>query len=200
MPQFPILLRSVSVPIALAGVLLAAAPVLAGDIGLTSGAFGSGYALPLGGLAALLGFAAIGLWSGALGGGAVWQLPAIALASALIASLIAETGVTLPYAEHGLMVAVVAIGAMVALGLSLPLLTPPVVVALAAAFEGWPLAAAVRGPHLWPWAGFGVAALLAMAGGLGLAVLVSRGPGGLGVRALGVAAAATGVLMLLDRL
>lgn len=181
------------------GAALAAGPARAGDIGLASGAFGAGYALPLSGLAALLGFVAIGLWSGALGGGAVWQLPAIALAAGLVGGLIAESGVTLPFGTQGLMVALIAIGAMIALGLRLPVLTPPVVVAVAAALEGWPLAAAVRGPHLWPWAGYGAAASLAMTSGLGLAVMVSRGPSGLGPRALGVGLGVIGALMLLDK-
>jgi len=180
--------------------MLAAIPATAADVVLTGGAFGAGYGPPLHSLAALLGFVAIGLWSGLLGGGTVWQFPALAIAAALGASYAFESGFALPYAQQGLMAVPVVIGVMIVLGLRLPLLSPPVVVVLAGVFEGHALVAVAGSPHLVPWAGFGAAALLATAGGLGLAVIVSSAPLALGVRALGAGAVAAGVLMLLDKL
>ena len=148
----------------------------------------------------MLGFLGIGLWSCRLGGGTVWQFPAIAIAMALGGSFAFENGVTLPYAQQGLMVVPIVVGVMIVLGLRLPLLSPPVLVAVAGVFLGHPLAHAVSGPHLWPWLGFGAAALLAMAAGLGLGLLVSHSPAGLGARTLGAGVAAMGALMLLDKL
>lgn len=181
-------------------VLLASAPAGAGDLSLSANAFGSGYTLPLGNLAALLAFIGIGLWSGALGGGAVWQLPIIALAGALGGSLIAEGGIALPYADKALLLVPAVIGGMVALGVSLPLLSPSVIAAVAGAVEGWPLASAIHGPHVLPWTGFAAGALVAIAAGIGMVSMVVRWPIGLGVRALGTAISATAILLLLERL
>ena len=175
-------------------------PALAGDIALDGGAFGVGFSLPLLHLAWLLGFAGIGLWSGLLGGETVWQFPAIALFGALGGSLLGEAGITLPYGDLAPLVGLVVIGVSIVLGLQLPVLSPGVLALILALYLGLPLAHAVRGAHLWYWLGFASAALLAVSGGLGLAVMVGRAPLALGVRTLGAGLAATGLLMFLDRL
>ncbi|MEI6557030.1 MAG: HupE/UreJ family protein [Rhodospirillaceae bacterium] len=190
-------------PAALASLLLVAGwslPALAGDVALGSGAFGTGFGLPLLHLAALLGFAGIGLWSGLLGGETVWQFPAIALFGAFAGCLIGEAGVTLPFAELAPMVGLVVIGGSIVLGLNFPLLSPAVLVLVLALYLGLPLAHALRGPHLWYWLGYGSGALLAVSGGLGHAVVVGRAPLALGVRTLGAGLAATGILMVLDHI
>lgn len=175
-------------------------PALAGDIALDGGAFGAGFTLPLLHLAALLGFAGIGLWSGLLGGETVWQFPAVALFGAFAGCLIGEAGVALPFADLAPMAGLMVVGVSIVLGLQFPLLSPGVLTLVLAIYLGLPLAHAVRGAHLWYWLGFGSAALLAVAGGLGLAVVVGRAPLALGVRTLGAAVAATGLLMFLDRI
>ncbi len=168
------------------------------DLALTGGEFATGYTLPLSSLAALLGFVGIGLWSGQLGGNAVWQLPAVALAVSVPASLIGEAGVIVPHTGEGLMVALVAIGVLMVLAVRLPLLSPWGVVALVAVFEGYPLAGALpHGSPLPAWVGYGAAALLAMAGGLGLAVMM---PALIRFRVFGIGLAAAGVAMLLDKI
>ena len=173
---------------------------LASDISLTAGAFGSGYTLPLNSLGGLLGWVAIGLWSGRLGGLAVWFLPLLALGAAFAGALAAGAGFALPYSHHGLLAAVAVLGGLRALGVQLRPLPPAFVVGATALFVGQPLALAAHGPQLWPWLGFAVSAGLAMLGGLGLATLFGGGALALGVRGLGAAIAGTGVLLLLDRL
>jgi hydrogenase/urease accessory protein HupE len=176
-----------------------AGPAAASDIALNQGAFGTGYNLAIHDLAALLAFIAIGVWSAMLGGSLVWQLPVIALGGVALASLVAEAGVVLPYAQQGLLAAPLLIGILVMIGVRIPLLTPPLIVALVAVFEGFPVGAITRGSHVWPWLGYDTAALLAMAGGLGLAGLVAVLPARLGLRALGAAIALASALMLLDK-
>ncbi|MEI6986567.1 MAG: HupE/UreJ family protein [Rhodospirillaceae bacterium] len=171
----------------------------AGDLSINSGAFGSGYALPLSTLAALLGFIAIGLLAGLTAGSAPWQLPTIAIGVALTACLAGEAGIALPYVHQGLMAALAVLGTVILLGIRLPLLTPGVLTALTAVFEGFPLAHAAHGPHLWSWLGYAVAAMLAMASGIGLTMMVCT-PKSFGPRMLGGGIAVVGVLMLLNRL
>ena len=175
-------------------------PALAGDIALDSGAFGVGFTLPLHHLAWLLGFAGIGLWSGLLGGETVWQFPALALLGAFGGCLIGEAGVALPFAELAPSVGLAVVGVSIVLGLQFPIVSPGLLLLVLALYLGLPLAQAVRGAHLWYWVGFGSGALLAVSGGLGLAVVVGRAPLALGVRTLGAGLAATGILMFLDRL
>ena len=188
------------VPTLVLALIATMGPALAGDIALDSGAFGTGYALPLLHLAWLLGFAGIGLWSGLLGGETVWQFPLIALVGAFGGCLLGEAGIALPYADQAPMIGLVVAGVSILLGLQLPILTPGVLALALAVYLGLPLARAMHGPHLWYWLGYGAAALLATLSGLGLAVMVSRAPLAIGVRLLGAGLAATGILMVLDRL
>ena len=196
-------IASYALALALALALAAAgwsAPALAGDIALDGGAFGTGFALPLMHLSWLLGFAGIGLWSGLLGGETVWQFPAVGLFGAFAGCLLGEAGVALPYAGLAPEVGLMVVGASIVLGLRFPILSPGVLVLVLTLYLGLPLAQAVRGAHLWYWLGYGSALLLAVSGGLGLAVMVGRAPLALGVRTLGACLAATGLLMFLDRL
>ncbi len=183
---------------ALLAPMAASGTARAHDLILTGGDFGTGYTLPLSSLTGLLGFLAIGLWSAQLGGAAVWQLPVIALGSAVFGELIGEVGVIVPHTEQALMAALVVIGALMVLGLRLPLVNPWGVVALIALFEGYPLAEAMHhGSQMGCWVGYGAGALLAMAGGLGFVVMVANP---IGVRIFGVAIAMGGVAMLLDKI
>ncbi len=175
-------------------------PALARDIALDSGAFGLGFGLPLFHLTGLLAFIAIGLWSGLLGGGTVWQFPALTLLGALAGCLIGGAGVALPFSDLGPVAGLVVVGVSIALGLQFPIISPGVVVMVLALYLGFPLAQMVRGAHLWYWLGFGSAALLGISGGLGLAVMLGRMPMALGVRTVGAALAATGVFVWLDRI
>jgi urease accessory protein len=179
-------------------VVAGAGAVAAHDLILTGGDFGNGYTVPLSSLAKLLGFVAIGLWSGQLGGRAVWQLPAVALASAAFAGVISEAGVVVPHTDQVLMAALVVVGILMVLATRLPLFSPWAVVAVVALFEGYPLAETMyHGPNLGSWAGYGTAALLAMAGGLGLGMMM---PAPIAFRVFGIGIAAAGIAMLLDKI
>ncbi len=177
-----------------------AMPAAAGDIALGGGAFGTGFTLPLLRLSWLLCFAGIGLWSGLLGGETVWQFPAIAISGALAGCLIGEAGFALPFADLASVAGLVIIGLSIMFGLQLPVLSPGALTLILSLYLGAPLAQSVHGAHLWYWLGYGSAALLAVSGGLGLAVMVGRAPLALGVRTLGAGLAATGILIFLDRI
>ncbi len=187
--------------------LIAAVPVLtlgpstalARDLILTGGEFGVGYTLPLSSLAGLLGFFAVGLWAGQTGRGAiVWQWPAVALAGAVFASVISQAGVIIPHTEQGLMVALGVVGGLMVFGNRLPWLNPLAVVALVGLFEGYPLVGAMHHSlDIGSWVGFSVAALLAMAGGLGVALMM---PSLFGFRLFGAGIAISGIAMLFDKI
>lgn len=110
-------IRSVLLALALIGA--GAAPALARMT--VTGPFGTGLTEPVWVLQHLLGFLAIGLWSGQNGGPSVWQLPVAALTAVLAAGLAAQIGIRLPYAAEGLSASLILMGGLVAFGLKVPL-------------------------------------------------------------------------------
>ena len=196
----PVLLHrpSAVIVLVLLAVLAGSNPAGAHDLNLTGGTFGTGYTLPLSSLSGLLGFLTIGLWAGQARSQTTWHLPIVALLGAGFASLLNQAGVVIPHTEQGLMVALATIGTLMVLGIRLPLLSPLSVAALVGMFEGYPLTGAMgHRIDVGSWVGFGSAATLAMAGGLGLALVL---PNLIAFRLFGAGIALAGVAMLLDKI
>lgn len=122
--------------------LIAAAPTLAASPALahsgTAAASGlaAGLAHPLGGLDHVLAMVAVGLFAAALGGRALWAVPASFAAMLLAGGALGLAGVGIPAAEFGIAASVIVLGAAVALGRSWPVAAAMAVVAIFAVFHG----------------------------------------------------------------
>lgn len=75
---------------------------------------GEGFLHPVGGLDHVLAAVAVGLWAAQAGGRALWALPAAFLAMVAAGALAGGQGMSLPGAEAGVALSVVALGAAVA--------------------------------------------------------------------------------------
>ncbi|AWJ84435.1 hypothetical protein TSH58p_13405 [Azospirillum sp. TSH58] len=184
-------IRSVLLALVLAavGVGAGAAPALARMT--VTGPFGTGLTEPVWVLQHLLGFLAIGLWSGQNGGPSVWQLPVAALTAVLAAGLAAQIGIRLPYAAEGLSASLILMGGLVAFGLKAPLALGVLTVAAAGAFHGY---VHMGGPLFW--AGLSSGVLLVICAGLGLSAVLGQAASGRVVQMCGGAVALAGVLDL----
>lgn len=100
---------------------LLASPALAHVDPAHHGSFLSGLTHPLSGLDHLLAMAAVGLWAAAMGGRALWALPAAFLGSMILGFALALTGTPLPGVEPMILTSVMALGLLVALAVRLPL-------------------------------------------------------------------------------
>ena len=166
-----------------------AAPALARMT--VTGPFGTGLTEPVWVLQHLLGFLAIGLWSGQNGGASVWQLPVAALTAVLSAGLAAQIGIRLPYAAEGLSASLILMGGLVATGLRAPLALGVLTVAAAGAFHGY---AHMGGPLFW--AGLSSGVLLVICAGMGLSAALGQAASARVVQMCGGAVALAGVLDL----
>jgi len=131
-----------------------------------------GLAHPLG-LDHLLAMVAVGVWSAATYDGARrWIAPLTFLAAMTAAALLAMSGVTMPFVEHGIALSVAMFGAMLACAKRVPAAPGLALVAAAAALHGvahgaeLPAGASVAGYAL----GFLATTAALHAGGVGLGV------------------------------
>jgi urease accessory protein len=160
-----------------------------------------GFLHPLSGLDHMLAMVAVGLYAAQLGGRCLWLLPSAFVGAMLAGGLIGYSGVLLPMVEPAIAVSVIAMGAVIALGVRLPALAAT---ALVAAF-------AVAHGHAHGSEGGEVASFLPYAAGFVAATVLLHGVGiaaGLGLdrlgglpatvlrRAAGVAGALAGIVIL----
>ena len=183
------------VALMLAGV---AAPAFAHTGHETGIPFLAGALHPFSGADHIAAMVSVGLWAAAAGGRRVWAWPAAFVAAMLVGGILGRYGIAMPAVEPMIAGSVVVLGLMVAAGVSLPLFAGGALIALFAIAHGH--AHGLEAPAAgWPAyaAGFaGSTALLHAIGigaGLGIGHLSSRLP----VRAIGLATASLGVVLML---
>jgi len=125
---------------------------------------------PLGGLDHVLAMVGIGALAFFLGGRALWLVPASFLGMMAVGGALGFAGFGLPFIEVGIALSVVAIGAALTLGLSLPLAGAMALAGGFAVFHG--LAHGAEMPAMASGLGYGLGFLAATAAlhGLGLAL------------------------------
>jgi urease accessory protein len=138
--------------------------------------FAHGLAHPLGGLDHILAMVAVGIFAWQLGGRALWLVPATFISVMAAGAALAMAGVAVPQVELGIAASVIVLGAIVALGLHVPVAIAMGLVGLFAIFHGhahgteMPLDAAGAAYA----AGFMLATALLHVGGIALGFAVGR--------------------------
>jgi urease accessory protein len=92
---------------------------------------------PLGGIDHIVAMVAVGLLAARLGGRALWLVPASFVAAMAVAGLAGMAGMALPYAETGIALSVIVLGAIVVLRLTMPVAVAMGLVAFFAIFHGY---------------------------------------------------------------
>lgn len=127
--------------------------------------FLAGLAHPLGGLDHMLAMIAVGIWSALAAGRRVWIVPAVFVAAMLAGAGLAQAGVALPAAETAIAMSVVALGALIAAGVGLPVGAGAALIALFAVFHGHAHGIEATGTMVGYMAGFAITtAILHIAG------------------------------------
>jgi urease accessory protein len=187
-------------PLAL-GVLTVAALASSAQAHAGHGAesLGSGFGHPLTGLDHVLAMIAVGLWAVQQGGRRVWLLPLCFVAVMIGGAALGATGVGLPFAEGGIAMSVLVLGALVAGCVRLPAVAGALLVGAFALFHGHAHGAEMpAGAGAVGYAtGFLAATALLHAAGLGLGLALQRGSTAPRLaRTLGAATAVAGLLLL----
>jgi urease accessory protein len=183
---------------------LAALPVLAATPALAHldpgehGSFAAGFTHPLFGADHLLAMVAVGLWAVALGGRALWALPAAFVGAMTAGFVLALAGVGLPLVEPMILASVLVLGVLTALAARLPLAVAAGIVAMLALFHGHAHGAEMGGASALAYlAGFaGATAILHLAGVLG-GMGLARAAGPAMARGAGAGVALAGSALLL---
>jgi urease accessory protein len=118
--------------------------------------FVAGLAHPLGGLDHMLAMIAVGIWSALVAGRRVWMVPTIFVAAMLAGAGLAQAAVALPAAETAIAMSVVALGALIAAGIGLPVGAGAALIALFAVFHGHAHGVEATGSVAGYMAGFAV--------------------------------------------
>jgi urease accessory protein len=124
----------------LGGLLLAGPAAAHTGVGATSG-LTHGFMHPIGGLDHVLAMVAVGLFAWLLSAGpsgrkALWLVPAAFVGMMAVGGALGILGVGVPYVELGIALSAVVIGALVALGRSLPVAVAMGIVGVFAIFHG----------------------------------------------------------------
>ncbi len=122
--------------LAVATLSLGATPAFAHLSPDQHGSFAAGLSHPVFGLDHILAMIAVGLWAAALGGRAIWALPASFVGVMMVGFVYAVFGYSLPLVEPMIMVSVLALGLAVALSLRLPVFAAAGIVGVFALFHG----------------------------------------------------------------
>ncbi len=176
----------------------ATAPALAhtghGDV---SG-FVAGFLHPVGGLDHVLAMVAVGLFAAHLRRRALWAVPAAFVALMAVGAALGMNGVGVPHVETGIALSVIVFGAMLALGLTLPVGVAMGLVGFFAIFHGHAhgaeLPAGASGAAYA--AGFLLATAALHGAGVGVGIAAGRLASMRAVRFGGAAMAAAGVGLL----
>ena len=167
----PALARSLVAAVTLAPTAALAHPAL-GD----ASGFVHGFAHPLGGLDHLLAMVTVGIFAWQLGGRALWVVPAAFVSVMAVGGALGMAGVPLPGVELGIAISVIALGAIVALGVKAPVAIAAAIVGVFAVFHGHAhgteLPLAVSGATYA--AGFLLATALLHLTGIGLGLVIGR--------------------------
>lgn len=127
----------------LTGLAASLALVLAPDaafahpgIGMPSG-FMHGFVHPVSGIDHILAMTMVGILAYQLGRRALWLLPAAFVAAMIVGGVLGITGIGIPFVESCIALSVVALGAILALGVKAPLATATGIVGLVGIFHGY---------------------------------------------------------------
>ena len=189
---------------ATAAAVLAALPnaALAHTFGAHDAGLVHGFLHPVGGWDHLLAMVAVGLWAAQRGGKALWALPTAFVGAMIGGGLLGLAGIGLPQVELGIVLSVVALGALIALQSRLPLLASAGVVALFAVFHGQAHGAEMpeAAQPLLYGLGFALSTALLHGAGIGAALslrrLVDGGKSALALRGTGAAVGLAGMALL----
>ena len=189
---------------ATAAAALAALPnaALAHTFGAHDAGLVHGFLHPVGGWDHLLAMVAVGLWAAQRGGKALWALPMAFVGAMIGGGLLGLAGIGLPQVELGIVLSVVALGALIALQSRLPLLASAGVVALFAVFHGQAHGAEMpeAAQPLLYGLGFALSTALLHGAGIGAALslrrLVDGGKSALALRGTGAAVGLAGMALL----
>lgn len=169
-------------------------------VGDTAG-FSHGFWHPITGLDHVLAMVMVGVLAWQLGGRALWLVPGTFVLVMALGGALGTAGVTVPYVEVGIALSVVALGAMVAFGVRLPLAAAMAVAGLFAVFHGHAHGAEMpeSAAGLAYGLGFMLATALLHAAGVGIGFLIGwlgakQGP--VVVRSTGATTALAGVAIL----
>lgn len=99
--------------------------------------FAHGVMHPFGGIDHVLAMVAVGLLAVTIGGRGIWALPLTFMGVMALGGMLGADGVSLPYAEVGIALSVVCLGATIAAGWRLPLAAALTMVALFGLFHGY---------------------------------------------------------------
>ncbi|TDO97325.1 MULTISPECIES: HupE/UreJ family protein [Marinomonas] len=98
--------------------------------------FMSGLMHPMGGLDHLLAMVAVGLWAAAMGGRALWAVPAAFVIAMVLGGSMAVSGLNLPFVEQGILLSVVVLGTLVLGAKRLPVVACAAIAGAFAMFHG----------------------------------------------------------------
>lgn len=163
--------------------------------------FAAGFLHPFTGLDHLLAMIAVGLWAVRLGRRAVWTLPIVFPLAMLFGAALAVNGVGMPAIEPMIAISVIVLGALVAVGMKMPVTASAALVAAFAIFHGYAHASEAPSSQLAAYAaGFVSATVILHVLGVAAGVLLVRGARqgvhGSVSRAAGSLIALTGAVLL----
>jgi urease accessory protein len=117
--------------------LLGALPTMAYAHPGHAGGWSQGLAHPFSGLDHLCAMVAVGLWAAQLGGRAVWLMPLSFVAVMALGGLLGMTGITVPFAEAGIVTSLLVLGVLIAAAVRLPLALSAIIAGVFALFHGY---------------------------------------------------------------
>ena len=163
-----------------------------------TGGFTHGFMHPVGGLDHVLAMVTVGILAAQLGGRAIWLVPASFVGVMLLGVMLGLSGMTLPLVEIAIASSVVALGAVVALGLRMPVAAAMAMVGAFAVFHGYAHGAEMPAETAAAAyaAGFVSATALLHLAGLALGTIVVRGGDARLLRAAGAAVAVVGAILV----
>ncbi len=131
---------------------------------------------PLSGLDHILAMVAVGIWAALIGEKALWLVPTTFVTVMLMGSILAITGVALPFVEFGIVMSVFVLGILVATTVRLPLALIAAIVGLFAIFHGYAHGAEIptASSVLSYGVGFVLATVLLHLSGIGIGILFQK--------------------------
>jgi urease accessory protein len=149
-----------------------------------------GFMHPLGGIDHVLAMVAVGLFAARLGGRALWLVPSSFVVAMAAAGLAGMAGIGLPYVETAIALSVVVLGAVIALGLTMPVAAAMGLAAFFAIFHGYAHGAEMPDAVSGLAYGAGFVAATAVLHGLGIGLGLMIGGAAFGRRIAQIAGAA----------
>lgn len=120
----------------LIGIVIAQASLLAHTgVGSISG-FEAGFTHPMGGEDHILAMFAVGLWAAQMGGRSLWAVPLSFVTVMVIGAFFAIQGAQVSLIEGGIFVSLLVLGAVIGLGVRVPVVFASVLVGILAIFHG----------------------------------------------------------------